>query len=150
MYYKANDIANHVIHFCNTHGYLISNFQLQKILYYVQLNFLKYLGYRAFEDDIEAWTYGPVIPNVNKIYEYTGIYILTNPSLNVLLTDSEQELFNEVVEKCVSISPSLLLEKSCCEKGPWYTIFHKEKGVKKIIPIDLMKNYVGLSFKNTH
>ena len=48
----------------------ISNLQLQKILYYLQVYFIQHEGIPLFEDEIEAWQFGPVIPEV--YYEYCG------------------------------------------------------------------------------
>lgn len=42
----------------------ITNLQLQRILYLVQRNFLQKRGCPAFEDSIQAWQFGPVIPCV--------------------------------------------------------------------------------------
>lgn len=44
----------------------ISNLKLQKLLYYCQGAFLAIKNEKLFEDDILAWTHGPVI---EKIYQ---------------------------------------------------------------------------------
>jgi uncharacterized phage-associated protein len=48
---------------CGTDQHPISNLQLQKILYYIQKTFLEN-GMVAFDDEIEAWKFGPVVPAV--------------------------------------------------------------------------------------
>ena len=40
----------------------ISNLKLQKLLYYAQGTFLAVTGFPLFDDAIEAWTHGPVVP----------------------------------------------------------------------------------------
>lgn len=42
----------------------ISNLALQKLLYYIQAYSLITTGVPAFKNKIEAWTYGPVVPEV--------------------------------------------------------------------------------------
>lgn len=42
----------------------ISNLKLQKLLYYMQGFHLAYFDTPLFDDDIEAWMYGPVVPCV--------------------------------------------------------------------------------------
>ncbi|CAL7886048.1 Panacea domain-containing protein [Fusobacterium necrophorum] len=42
----------------------ISNLVLQKLLYFIQASSLVTTGRPAFEEDIEAWMYGPVVPEV--------------------------------------------------------------------------------------
>lgn len=61
--YKAIDLANYIVDKCIEDNAPITNLQLQRILYFVQKDFLK-RGYQAFSDDIEAWRCGPVVPNV--------------------------------------------------------------------------------------
>ena len=61
--YKAIDLANYIVEKCIKDDNPITNLQLQKILYFIQKDFLK-RGTRAFSDDIEAWKFGPVVPNV--------------------------------------------------------------------------------------
>ena len=62
--YSAIDIARYIIWYCKNHGYTISNLKLQKILYFVQAEFLVSAGAPCFYQDIEAWDFGPVIPEV--------------------------------------------------------------------------------------
>lgn len=70
--YSANDIAKYVIKRCSDRENPISNLQLQKILYYIQGYFLAIFNTAAFEDDIYAWRYGPVIPDIYYDYNCFG------------------------------------------------------------------------------
>ena len=66
--YAALDIARYIIKYCKDNGYSISNLKLQKLLYFVQAQFLvTYNGRPAFEEKIEAWDFGPVVP---EVYHY--------------------------------------------------------------------------------
>ena len=51
-------------------GDLISNLKLQKLVYYAQGFALALHGRPLFPERIEAWTHGPVIPEL--FYEYRG------------------------------------------------------------------------------
>ena len=64
---KAMDIAKYIINKCTVDNHPISNLQLQKILYYVQKKFLDN-GRIAFDDEFEAWQFGPVVPEVYSRY----------------------------------------------------------------------------------
>ena len=55
--YVALDLSKYIISKCVRDGHPISNLQLQKILYYIQVYFLKHDNI-AFPDAIEAWTCG--------------------------------------------------------------------------------------------
>ena len=65
--YSAIDVAKYIIWFCKENGYSISNLKLQKLLYFVQAQFLISTGAPAFKEEIEAWDFGPV---VSKVYQY--------------------------------------------------------------------------------
>lgn len=47
-----------------------TNLVLQKLLYFVQAASLYYLKQPAFTDDIEAWQYGPVVPEAYRAFKY--------------------------------------------------------------------------------
>ena len=61
--YSALELSKYIVTKCINDGEPISNLQLQKILYYIQRDFLRQ-GEAAFSDTIEAWQFGPVVPNV--------------------------------------------------------------------------------------
>ena len=61
--YSALNVAKYIIDKCTRENYPISNLQLQKILYYIQREFLQ-RGPKAFPEEIEAWQFGPVVPEV--------------------------------------------------------------------------------------
>ena len=66
MAYKVLDIANKLLSHAanNGEGELMSNMKLQKMLYYQQGFHLAYFNTPLFEENIEAWMYGPVVPCV--------------------------------------------------------------------------------------
>ena len=64
--YRALDVAKYVIERCNKMGYPISNLKLQKILYFIQAEFLVAFDEQCFQEDIEAWNFGPVVPEVYR------------------------------------------------------------------------------------
>ena len=63
MAYSALDLSKYIVSKCVREHCPISNLQLQKILYYIQKDFLLRDSI-AFADEIEAWQFGPVVPNV--------------------------------------------------------------------------------------
>jgi len=50
----------------------ITNMKLQKLLYYGQGFHLALRGKPLFEDEIERWDLGPVVPNVYHYYKNSG------------------------------------------------------------------------------
>ena len=52
------DLALYIVNKCVNEGCLVTNLQLQKVLYYIQVEFLQKKGVLIFEDSIEAWKFG--------------------------------------------------------------------------------------------
>lgn len=72
MAYRALDVANYVVHHALETGKPITHLQLQKILYYLEAHSLKEHGTSLFDDDIEKWKLGPVVPAVYHQYKIFG------------------------------------------------------------------------------
>lgn len=102
--YDVLDICRYIINcsYKNLDG--ISNLKLQKILYFVQIQFLREYNKLCFIDNIEAWDFGPVIPKAYKEYsiygdlpiQYINTYIEYTPNI---LWDAERKTFNENIIK---------------------------------------------------
>jgi len=73
---KAVQIANHIIN-----GNLkVNNLHLQKLLYYLQVNYMiDYDGRLLFEDKMEKWKLGPVVPNVYHAFKDYGHSLIESP-----------------------------------------------------------------------
>lgn len=74
MAYNALDVARFIINYGNEKGYSISNLKLQKILYFIQADFIAYSDKHepCFNEEIEAWNFGPVIPEVYHEFKEFG------------------------------------------------------------------------------
>lgn len=70
--YKAMDVACAIVNFANEIGHPISNLKLQKILYFVQGYYMQMKRVPFFDDEIEAWPYGPVVLNVYEQFQQYG------------------------------------------------------------------------------
>lgn len=70
--YDVLDVSRFVINYSNEKGYGVSNLKLQKILYFIQAFFLLNKNEPCFDEDIEAWDFGPVVPKVYREYKRYG------------------------------------------------------------------------------
>ena len=95
MVYKAIDIANYIINKCTIDLKPVSNLQLQKILYYVQRESL-WRGKPAFNDIIEAWQFGPVVPEV--YYTYCGFGAM---KINLRFKEDIEDNLRIIIDKIV-------------------------------------------------
>lgn len=100
--YKALDISKYIINKCVNDNIPISNMQLQKILYCIQRECLQLYKKEMFVDEIEAWPFGPVVPEV--YYRYCGfganpIRIRSAADYRNNISNADLALINYIVEK---------------------------------------------------
>lgn len=123
MAYPALKIANLLLRSAySTEGAedLMSNMKLQKMLYYQQGFHLAYFNTPLFDEDIEAWMYGPVVPSVYSYYESNGRNGIM-PNLDdefELENEEELNLFNQVFDIYGKYSAYGLMEMTHNET-PW-------------------------------
>nr|WP_297936999.1 type II toxin-antitoxin system antitoxin SocA domain-containing protein [uncultured Lachnoclostridium sp.] len=94
MNYHVLDICRYVIKYSNEHNYGISNLKLQKVLYFIQAYFLitKKDHTPCFDEKIEAWNFGPVVPEA--YYEYKQYGSGDIPTKESYIVFDENNLWN--------------------------------------------------------
>ncbi|MGT2888559.1 DUF4065 domain-containing protein [Streptococcus didelphis] len=74
-------VANYIIEYSNKKGYDINNLKLQKLLYFVNVRNILENGRPLFEESMEKWQYGPVVPNVYHEYKRFGAFSITTDKM---------------------------------------------------------------------
>lgn len=99
---------------------LITNLKLQKLLYYAQGYHLAFFDTPLFEDAIEKWTHGPVVPLVYQVYKGSGNGPIDCPIdfKNKEFSDDSIELLEEIYQVYGQFSASALRNISHIEP-PW-------------------------------
>ena len=142
MAYKALDIAKKLIRVADLEsasgGDCMTNLRLQKMLYYEQGYHLAMFDTPLFDEDVEAWLYGPVVPSVYDHYKQYGSQILPVETDNLEMTDDENELFCNVFDAYREFSTIGLMNKTHKE-SPWKIA--KTTGRNSTISQDSMKKY---------
>ena len=121
MSYEVTQIANELLLYsADNQEELMTNMKLQKMLYYQQGFHLAYFGTPLFDEDIEAWMYGPVVPIIYETYKsYGRCGIEPNRELKVSFKlRDERALFDEVCKVYGAFSAIGLMNKTHEEK-PW-------------------------------
>lgn len=139
--YSALLIAKYIIRRCAERGNSISNLKLQKILYFVQAEFLVDLGTCCFPDTIEAWDFGPVVPVVYRAYRIYGsanIPAETSSGLRSIRRE-DMDRINGIVDECCEYSASQLVEITH-NQSPWRDAYHG-RGVNNEITPDSIKAF---------
>ncbi len=137
---KAENVAKHIINYCLSIDNPISNLQLQKILYFIDIYHLIRTNKRLIEDEnFKAWDYGPVIENIYRKYSFFA----SNP-INIYQDFTEEfdenirgELYG-YIDKLSKIYPSVLVENSHESDSPW----DKTKKYETILP-ELLEEYAS-------
>lgn len=98
----------------------ISNLKLQKLLYYAQGFHLAMYGKPLFGDEVQAWTHGPVVPEVYRYYKEHGSGAIPWPDdFDVDLYDADtRELLDEVYQVMGQFS-AWKLRCMTHEEPPW-------------------------------
>lgn len=136
--YRAIDLSKYIVFKCIADDCPISNLQLQKILYYIQKEFLK-CGKLAFPDEIEAWQFGPVVPNVYYYYCGYGAMPISEAYENFPVHSEDKGLIDGIVTSKRDLDPWTLVAETHKKNGPWYKIYADGAGNHKIIPKELIK-----------
>lgn len=146
---KANQISNYVISLTkNNPEENLTNMKLQKILYYLQGYYLAITdGDELFEDDIEAWKYGPVVSqeyHTFKSYGYNSIIVPEKSESFDYLTDEQKKFINKVYGYYRQFSPIKLMELTH-EESPWLETYGKAQVISTHKLKDFFKNSKLLS-----
>lgn len=137
--YSAIDLSKYIINKCSCDKKPISNLQLQKILYYIQREFLK-KDSQAFPDSIEAWQFGPVVPN--SYYNFCGfgsMPISIDYDSTILLDSNDAIIIDAIIETKRLLNPWDLVDDTHKDGGAWAKIYDNGNGNHKEIPVSLIK-----------
>mgnify|MGYP005883049583 FL=1 len=132
---------------------------LEKIMYFVDCEYIKRYGEPIFRDEFQAWDFGPVIPKVYRKYKFHGYdkIILTNEQKLIVCSkmmkfkdyDKISSVIDEVIERYEGYTANDLVTESHEEGSPWDLVYNDGFGRNEIISKDLIKQciedgYLGL------
>lgn len=118
-------------------GDVISNLKLQKLVYYAQGFTLAVTGKPLFNEPIEAWQHGPVVPDLYHKYKDHGAYGIPAPTnVDFSKFSSEiKEILDEVYDVYGQFS-AWKLRNMTHEEAPWK---NTERG--DVISLSSMSEY---------
>lgn len=139
MVYTAQKIAYYMVSFCLKRNKPISNLRLQKLLYFAQYKSLKDYDEPLFTDDISAWQYGPVVPDVYfEFCVYGGMPITLNCNAN--LNKRTENLLNYIIEELDKYDSWSLVRYTHKNGSAWSKIYLSGEGNGDVIPLKLIKD----------
>lgn len=122
----------------------ISNLKLQKLLYYAQGTYMAITGKKLFDDNLVAWTHGPVV--IDVYYEYNhngskGIEYNDADAPKEEYTKKEENILNQVYEYFGQYSAWKLRNMTHAEL-PWQTTEHNNVIDPEVIKEFFKKEYI--------
>ncbi len=136
--YTAMEIARYVIDRCYREYRPISNLQLQKFLYFIQVEFLQAHNRPLFNDEIEAWPYGPVVREVYTRFSIKGASPLPY-NYDTEIDIDAMKIINNVIEERIEIPVWDLVDETHEINGAWYKTYNNGTGKYRDIPLEFMR-----------
>lgn len=137
--YSALAVANYILQNSDT---AITNLKLQKMLYFIQGFSLSRRNKPIFDDEIQAWTYGPVVPVVYREYmDYGSSPISKTAPADIIIEPDIRSFLNALINSMRGYSAADLVRMTHLSDTPWSTIWDNGRGRFNRIPISLIKDY---------
>ncbi|WP_034246620.1 Panacea domain-containing protein, partial [Lachnospira multipara] len=128
----------------------ITNMRINKLLYFSQAWHMVRHNTPLFDEDFEAWDYGPVVPCIYQKYKDNGknnICTISKDYSSDIFTDDEMDTLLDVAKYYKQFSTPNLVEKTHMKGTPWDLAYQKGKNIiidkmsiclyfKKEIPLD--------------
>ena len=141
--YNAMDLSNYIVTKCIEDDEPINNFQLQAILYYIQKCFLTNWLKKdliAFDDNIEARSFGPCIPDVYYHFSIYGCMPITENYEHFDIEDDfHKVIIDEVIRMVRKWEPWIRFANTRSKNNPWDKVYKNGDGDGNIIPTDFIK-----------
>lgn len=138
---KARDLAHYIVDKCTRDDEPVSNLQLQKIMYFLQTVYCRATeGDLLFDDEFEAWQYGPVMKGVYKEFSGYGadqIVETFESSRNIFDGTDVKDFIDDGIESLRKKYPWDLVRTSHAHNSPWRKTLD-ESGYKSVIRNNLI------------
>ena len=156
--YDVLDICRYIVNYCNQQGYRITNLKLQKLLYFIQAVFLTDTdaGNPCFNATIEAWDFGPVVPEAYHAFKQYGSSNIPRITEHLIFDDdnlwgahvekyddncieeNDKQVIRDVVDDLSGYSASQLVDMTH-QQEPWINAYRK--GRNREITINAIRDY---------
>lgn len=141
---KAYDVAKYILSVAYRNGDVITNLKLQKLLYYAQAWYMVNNNSEIlFEDEIQAWRFGPVVPSVYekmKRFKYNPISMKLSEKDYETLDKKQKDFIEDFCNYFLHFSATELVSMTHNET-PWIEAFKKGSHTK----IDVTSMYTYYS-----
>ena len=141
--YDVLDVAHFIIKKSIDDDNPVTNLKLQKMLYYAWVEYFKTNKEYLFRNEISAWKYGPVVPEVYREFRiFAGVPITrcTDPK-DVEFDEKTSDFLTAFVDRNKSFTASELVNLTNRKDFPWDRVYHEDRKYtvipfKRIIDIE--------------
>lgn len=135
--HSAMEIAKYAVNRRYRKDEPISNLQLQKILYFLQIIYASDNDALLFADQFEAWPYGPVIRDVYVEFSDCGGFPIKR-GFDVEIEQPLRPFLDAGMDTLASKSPWELVSISHAKGSPWDHVYNELGEHKGVIPNKLI------------
>ena len=140
---RVESVARYI---CEKAGWSLSNLELNKMLYLVQVFHMgREDGSPLFDASFEAWDYGPVIPDIYhsaKRFGPSAIKDVFYSALSFKENDSRKKVMDDVCEKFLKYSAADLVDITHWDNGAWAKHYVPRKRNIRIPNSDIWQEYI--------
>jgi len=120
MSYDAREIANWFVRRAADDGRTLSIMSLLKLVYIAHGWHLEMRGAPLFENRIEAWKHGPVIPDVYREFRPQGVHASkVDPDFGTPQNPGDVDFLEQIYGIYGTMSPFRLSDLTHTSGGPW-------------------------------
>lgn len=132
MTYSAKDIGRATVQLSIDSKCWISNLKLQKLLYFSWLEYYRRTKQSLFDEEFQAWKYGPVVPSVYyDNWLNAANYLIVPKRTSEPVDDDTRDFLQEMLFRYNNVSISKMIDLSH-KSDPW--IKNYEINMKNSIP----------------
>ena len=155
MAHDARAVANYVLDRADASGIDLSNFSLNKVIYFVHGHYLAFYGRPLVLDPFEAWEKGPVLREIYHSFKGFGEEAIRSratkldlrtgqrTTLGYQFDPAELEIINPLIDFYAKIPGGKLFKLSHSPGGPWDKTWNHStvSNPGMVIPTEAIKRY---------
>lgn len=126
----------------------ITHLKLQKLVYYAQAWSLALFNTPLFDEEIQAWAYGPVVPSLFRRFRNKGYENLEAPATHHKFDAPTEELLKQI-ESVYGRYDAKYLQQLTHDEDPWKKaregLAPEAASKNEILKEDMASYYAGLS-----
>lgn len=145
--YTAAEIADYTVSYCIKQGKPVSNLKLQKLLFFIQSDYYAAKGRWLFDEDFQAWQYGPVVPAVYRRYSaWAGMSIgsvspARSEAEDFRIEADDRRVINRSIDSRIEKSGWQLVAETHRDGSPWSLAYRGGSGIRSVIPKEFIGRY---------